>query len=148
MIKDYLNIKKKNERIIFKSKKTGKRVMVVTWSDSDRFKSESNDQSLSHGQNNNVESDESKEVTLAYLLTFTKEHLAQGLLKCVISKITFLKSRKMRTCKDLVKIYISRSMTRMRKLICKTSVMIFTSLSSYNGIRESEQITWILMYIF
>ena len=48
MIKDYLNIKKKNERIIFKSKKTGKRVMVVTWSDSDRFKSESEDEEMTN----------------------------------------------------------------------------------------------------
>ena len=43
------------------------------------------------------ESDESEEITLAYLLTFTKEYLAQGLLKYVkfeqynISKIKALR---------------------------------------------------------
>ena len=35
------NIKKKNERTRFKAKKGDKKAMVVTWSDSDSFESES-----------------------------------------------------------------------------------------------------------
>ena len=41
MIKDCPNIKKKNERTRFKSKREDKRAMVVTWSASDSFESES-----------------------------------------------------------------------------------------------------------
>ena len=62
MIKDCPNIKKKNEKTMFKSKKAGKRDMVATWSDNN---------SSMFGENlclmareNFGESDESEEVCL------------------------------------------------------------------------------------
>ena len=83
-------------------------------------------------RDNTWENDEFEEVTLEYLLTFTREYLAKGLLKCVkymqdditatkaLKKETSYWKSKMRTCKDLVKIYALKAMIlRMRKLFGK-----------------------------
>jgi len=85
--------------------------------------------------------EESKEVNLEYLLTFTKDYLGRGLLKCVkYGKNMYMKSkplerkmksskRKMRTHKDLTEVYTLKQMTlRKRKMFCKTSVMTLTNL--------------------
>ena len=80
MIKDCPNAKKKNERTILKSKKIGKRAMVATQSANDRCESETEDEDIANlylmARDNNIESEESKELILEYLLTFTKEYLA------------------------------------------------------------------------
>ena len=48
MVKDCSNIKKKNERTRFKSKRADKRAMVVTWSDIDSFGSESENEEITN----------------------------------------------------------------------------------------------------
>ena len=85
MIKDYPNIKKKSERTRLKSKNVGKTAMVATCNDSDSSESESENEEMANlclmVRDNSREIDESKEITLEYLLTFTKEFLGQGILK-------------------------------------------------------------------
>jgi len=88
MIKDCPNIKrKKNKRSRFKPKTTGKRAMVATWSDSDSSECESEYEKIANhylmARDSAEESDEFEELILEFLLTFTKEYLAQCLLKCV-----------------------------------------------------------------
>ena len=72
-------------------------VVLVPWSDSDSSENESKDEEIVNfylmGGENSEDNDESKEVALEYLLTFSKDYLAQGLLKCVkFKQDTFLKS--------------------------------------------------------
>ena len=71
----------------FKSKKVHKRVMVAAWSYSNSYGTESEDEEIANlclmARQSSWENNEFVEVIMEYLLTFSKEYLAQGLLKRV-----------------------------------------------------------------
>ena len=98
MIKDCVNIKKKIERTRFKSKRVNKRILVTTWSDSDSFGSESEDEEIANlclmARESLGENDKSEETILEYLLIFSKEYLLKVCSNLLnLNKITFLKSK-------------------------------------------------------
>jgi len=86
MIKDCPKIKKTNANTRFKSKRVDERAMIATLNDSDSSGSESEDEEIANlclmARENSRENHESEEVTSKYLLTFSKQYLTQGLLRC------------------------------------------------------------------
>ena len=81
MIKDYAIIKRKNERTRFKYERVDKRAMVGShsdnpWDESDNEKIVNVCLMVRESSGRN---DELEVVTLEYLLTFTKQYLAQAL---------------------------------------------------------------------
>ena len=120
--------------------------MVAIWSSSDNSRSESEDEEIANvcfmAKESLRENDESKEITLKYVLTLAKKYFAQGLLNVLnLKKIIFPKSkllemktkfekRNMKPCKNCMKI-LHRKINDLEneKLFYKTKVMILTNLS-------------------
>ena len=129
----------------FKVKKGNKKTKIATWSDNQNSEGEEEERAnhclMTKGDLEEEENENSKEVTIKHLLTFTKEYLVQGLSNCVryeqehLSKIKSLRKiikvlkKKMRIYRTLVIVYTRRLKTlNSKNLIYKTSAITLTSL--------------------